>query len=43
MEYYLSHPDSNSRQQIAKFKISEHKLLIEKDDTLKYTGIKDYA
>ena len=35
MEYYLSHPDKNIRQYFVKFRISEHKLLIEKGRYLK--------
>ena len=35
MEYYLTHPDKNIRQNLVKFRICEHKLLIEKGRHLK--------
>ena len=35
MEYYLSHPDRNVRLILTKFRLSEHKLLIEIDRNLK--------
>ena len=35
IEYYLSHPDKNVRQSLTKFRISDHKLLIEKGRYLK--------
>jgi hypothetical protein len=35
MEYYLSHPDRNVRLILTKFRLSEHKLLIEIGRNLK--------
>ena len=35
MEYYLSHPDRNVRLILTKFRLSEHKLLIETGRNLK--------
>jgi hypothetical protein len=35
MEYYLSHPDRNVRLILAKFRLSEHKILIKIDRNLK--------
>ena len=35
MEYYLSHPDRNVRLILTKFRLSEHKLLIEIGKNLK--------
>ena len=35
MEYYFSHPDRNVRLILAKFRLSEHKLLIEIGRNLK--------
>jgi hypothetical protein len=35
MEYYLSHPDRNVRLILAKFRLSEHKVLIEIGRNLK--------
>jgi hypothetical protein len=35
MKYYLSHPDRNVRLILAKFRLSEHKLLIEIGRNLK--------
>jgi hypothetical protein len=35
MEYYLSHPDRNVRFILTKFRLSEHKLLIEIGRNLK--------
>ena len=35
MEYYLSHPDRNVRLILTKFRLSEHKLLIEIDRNFK--------
>jgi hypothetical protein len=35
MEYYLLHPDRNVRLILTKFRLSEHKLLIEIDRNLK--------
>ena len=43
MEYYLSHPDRNVRLILTKFRLSEHKLLIEIGRNLKYEETKDYV